>query len=98
MFKKRRHWVRFVATAILLLASGDCLVAAGIQADMVIYHGKILTADSSDPKTFRIAQAAAIYDGKFVAIGTDAEILPYTGDMVCCRASCARPIYEGRGP
>ena len=53
--------------------------AAGLEADMVIYNGKILTADSPDPRTFTIAQAAAIYDGKFVAVGGNDEVLQYAG-------------------
>jgi predicted amidohydrolase YtcJ len=53
--------------------------AAGLEADMVIYNGKILTVDSPDPNNFRTAEAAAIYDGKFVAVGTSQEILQYAG-------------------
>ncbi len=53
---------------------------AGLQADMVIFNGKILTADNPDPTKFTTAQAAAIYDGKFVAVGTNEEVMQYAGD------------------
>ncbi|MBI5584901.1 MAG: amidohydrolase [Deltaproteobacteria bacterium] len=44
-------------------------------ADMVLYNGKIVTAD----KTFRMAQAVAIRDGKFLVVGTDREVLDLSG-------------------
>lgn len=53
--------------------------AAGLEADMVIFNGKILTADSPDPDNFRTAQAAAIYDGKFVVVGNNDEALALAG-------------------
>ena len=68
----------FLWVAISLTAGGN-LRAAGLEADMVIYNGKILTADSPDPENFRTAQAAAIYDGKFIAVGSDAEAMQYAG-------------------
>ena len=43
--------------------------------DMVLYNGKILTVDEN----FRIAQALAIRDGKFLAVGESARILPMAG-------------------
>jgi predicted amidohydrolase YtcJ len=46
---------------------------------MVIYNGHILTADSPDPNNFSIAKAAAIYDGKFIVVGTDEEALATAG-------------------
>jgi predicted amidohydrolase YtcJ len=53
--------------------------AAGLDADLVIYNGKILTANSTDPNGYQTAQAAAVYDGKFVAVGTNDEVLAYAG-------------------
>jgi predicted amidohydrolase YtcJ len=55
------------------------LVAAGLEADMVVYNGKVITADSPDPKNFSVAQAFAIYDGKFVAVGTNEAALALAG-------------------
>lgn len=44
-------------------------------ADSVFYHGKILTADDK----FTIAEAVAIRDGKFLAIGKSDRILQMAG-------------------
>ena len=52
---------------------------AGLEADMVVLNAKILTVDSPDSDRFRTAQAAAIYDGKFVAVGSNQEVLQYAG-------------------
>jgi predicted amidohydrolase YtcJ len=45
------------------------------QADIVLYHGKIVTVDSS----FRIAEAIAIKDGKIMAVGNNKQIEDYIG-------------------
>jgi predicted amidohydrolase YtcJ len=44
-------------------------------ADLILHNGRIATQD--DRRT--IAQAAAIQDGRFVAVGTDAEVMAYRG-------------------
>ena len=44
-------------------------------ADMVLYNGKILTADDD----FTMVQALAVRDGKFLARGTTSDILPLAG-------------------
>lgn len=44
-------------------------------ADTVLYNGKILTADEK----FTTAEAVAIRDGKFLAVGNTARILPMAG-------------------
>ena len=44
-------------------------------ADTVLYNGKILTADEG----FSVAQAVAIRDGKFLAVGSTQDILPMAG-------------------
>lgn len=56
--------------ALLMIAAfwaGFQTASAQIYADTVLYNGQILTADSDDAFRFTIAQAVAIYDGKFVA-------------------------------
>ena len=65
--------------ALGLLLNPCRMTAAGLEADMVILNGKILTADSLDPDQFSIAQAAAVYGGKFIAVGNNAEVLEYAG-------------------
>ena len=45
------------------------------DADLLIYNGRIATED--DRRS--MAQAAAIRDGRFVAVGTDQEVMAYRG-------------------
>lgn len=49
--------------------------ASVLVADIILYNGKIITVD----KDFSIVQAVAIRDGKFLAIGSDAEMMVYAG-------------------
>ena len=44
-------------------------------ADIVLYNGKILTADEK----FSTAEAVAIRDGKFLAVGQSSRIVPMAG-------------------
>lgn len=44
--------------------------------DMVLYNGKVITVDND----FRIVQAVAIRDGKFVAVGNDKEVRACAGE------------------
>jgi len=46
-----------------------------LSADMVFLDGRVITVD----KSFSIAQAVAIKDGKFIAVGKDAEIKELIG-------------------
>ena len=48
----------------------------GLMADMVLLNGKIFTVDAAQPW----AQAVAIRDGKFVAVGKDEEIRKLVGN------------------
>ena len=43
---------------------------------MILLNSNIITMDSEQPR----AQAVAVEDGKFVAVGTDKQILPYTDE------------------
>jgi len=58
--------------AIALLSSSTALAA---PADLIIRDAHIVTVDSN----FSIAQAAAIQGGRFIAVGTDAEVLKTKG-------------------
>lgn len=64
---------------LILIAAVVSAIASGLDAEMVIYNGKILTADTPDPNHYKTAQAAAIYDSKFVAVGSNDEIMQYAG-------------------
>jgi len=57
----RAHRVlTFVVAALLILLGGRGVLAAGLEADRVVYNGKILTANTPDPNNFTTAQAAAV--------------------------------------
>src|SRR5437660_5068886 len=47
------------------------------RADLILFNGKIATQD--DRRT--VAQAVAIRDGKFTAVGTDREVMAYRGEQ-----------------
>ncbi|KDB06911.1 Amidohydrolase 3 [Burkholderia sp. lig30] len=49
--------------------------ATRIQPDLILHNGRITTLDRSNP----IATAVAISDGRFVAVGSDAEVVPLAG-------------------
>lgn len=63
----------------LLLGTPAGLRGAPIEADWVFHNGKILTANTEDPAQFATAQAVAIYDGKFVVVGTNQQALETAG-------------------
>ncbi|MFL6763389.1 MAG: amidohydrolase [Sphingomicrobium sp.] len=64
-------------TALFALAcsASPALAQQSAGADMIIRNAKIVTVDSG----FSIAQAAAIKDGKFVAVGSNAAVMKNAG-------------------
>jgi predicted amidohydrolase YtcJ len=64
--------LRGVALAALLAALGGALTGQrqAEPADLVVLDAKILTVDDG----FRVAQAVAVRDGRFVAVGSTAEV------------------------
>ncbi len=75
------RFVRIVSTSLLaglfLFVVSHCgsAVPAALAPDSVLYNGKIVTVDED----FSIAQAVAIKSGRFVAVGSDSEILALAG-------------------
>ncbi len=59
---------------VALLASG-CAEPAGEAADLILHNGTIWTVDEATPT----AQAVAIQDGHFIAVGSDDEVLALAG-------------------
>src|SRR5215510_7014336 len=47
------------------------------QADVIVMNGRLATQDERRP----FASAAAIKDGRFVAVGSDQEVMPYRGPL-----------------
>ncbi len=57
---------------LLLVLAGCASEVPGVLApDLVLYNGHIVTVDED----FSIAQAVAIKEGHFIAVGSDAQIL-----------------------
>ena len=63
------------ATAALAGDSGAAVAEAASGVDYVIHNAKIVTVD----KSFSIAEAAAVKDGRFVAVGSRADVLSRAG-------------------
>ena len=69
-------WVLLFGPVLSLLSQEPQIPSEILHyADLVLYNGKILTADDS----FTIAQAVAIRDGKFLSTGDDPRILKMAG-------------------
>jgi predicted amidohydrolase YtcJ len=62
----------FFLIAVLSATAG---AQTGLYADAVYYNGKIITVDAK----FSIAQAFAVLDDKFVAVGTNQTVLALAG-------------------
>ena len=75
------RFVKISSTSLLaiflLLVLNHCAPAVpdALAPDLVLHNGKIVTVDED----FSIAQAVAIKDGRFVAVGSDSEILSLAG-------------------
>src|SRR5947209_2981153 len=63
--------MRLLALLLTLLASP----ALAQPADLVLRGGKIITVDSG----WHVAQAVAVRGGRFVAVGSDAQMAPHIG-------------------
>jgi len=72
-----RNWVRgLLGLAVLGILTG-CGADLGIlHPDTVLFNGKIVTVDDD----FSIAEAVAVKGGKFIAVGSNAEIRGLAGD------------------
>jgi len=82
-------------SALLAIASGTDVAAqqpAQInQADTVLYNGKIVTIDGN----FSIAEAVAIRDGKFIAVGIDRDIRALAGPKTASIDLKGRTVLPG---
>jgi predicted amidohydrolase YtcJ len=64
-----------LATSLTAGAQQQIPQAVLRYADVVLFNGQVITADEG----FTVAEAVAIRDGKFLAVGTTGEILPLAG-------------------
>lgn len=67
MQHSRRHFLGTLGS----LASLPLLSFSQEEPELILHNGSIFTVDSANPT----AQAVAIADGRFIAVGTDTEIL-----------------------
>src|SRR5690349_11432832 len=61
--------------AVLVACSAPSGIPDAAAPDLILHNGKIVTVDSS----FSIAQAMAIRDGKFVAVGANEAVRRMAG-------------------
>jgi len=85
---KRRHFL--AASSVLgaagalwstlpLALAGDSYISSSggiMSADLILYNGRLHTVDRENPQ----ASAVAIKDGRFIAVGSDAEAMALLGD------------------
>lgn len=63
--------------AVMLATATSAAVAAPAQpADLVLVHGKVYTLDSNQPW----AEAVAVREGRYLAVGTDAQVRALAGE------------------
>ncbi len=74
--------VRTVRVALLagVFAATTVFAAKPPFAETVILNGKVITADSDDPKAVTIAQAIAIQGDRIMAVGSNEEIRKLVAD------------------
>jgi predicted amidohydrolase YtcJ len=85
----------FAGLILSFLSGFSALFGAeeGLMADMVLFNGKIFTVDAAQPW----AQAVAVRDGKFVAVGSDADVKKLAGkdtEVIDLRGRLALPGFN----
>ncbi len=74
----------------VLLIIGSC-APSGEKADLVVKNALVITVDSAK----QAAEAFAIKDGKFLAVGSDSEIDKYIGDSTELIDASGKTIVPG---
>lgn len=64
---------------------------SSIQPDLILHNARITTLDRSNP----VASAAAIADGRFIAVGTEADVMPLAGRLTKVIDLGGRPLLPG---
>src|SRR3982751_3017003 len=62
-------------TSLFAVLTLSCAIAGAQPADLIYYNGKIVTMWADHPTV----QAVAIRDGRFVAVGSTADVLKSAG-------------------
>ncbi|HYV27966.1 MAG TPA: amidohydrolase [Candidatus Eisenbacteria bacterium] len=82
---------RFACLVLCLAIVSRIALTAEPPADLVVLNGKIVTVD---PR-FSIVEAAAIRDGRFVAVGPNAEVKKLTGDRTRVIDAMGKTVVPG---
>src|SRR5579859_6756961 len=61
------------------------------KADLILYNARVATLDAGRP----VAEAVAVLDGKFVATGTNGEVLKLRGDRTQVIDAGGRAVIPG---
>ncbi|HKB17164.1 MAG TPA: amidohydrolase, partial [Planctomycetota bacterium] len=72
---RRQVLLAFLAGACVASPPGDRNPSRIEVADLVLRKGRIWTVDPTRPE----AEAVAILGDRILAVGSDAEVLPFTG-------------------
>src|SRR5262249_33564991 len=65
--------------------------ASSAKTDLILHNGRITTLDARNP----VAEALAVVDGKFVAVGPDNEVLKLRGDRTEVIDAGGRAVIPG---
>jgi predicted amidohydrolase YtcJ len=65
--------------------------ASSARADLILHNGRVATLDARNP----MAEAVAVRDGKFVAVGPDDEVLKLRGDRTQVIDAGGRAVIPG---
>ena len=78
----RSRVIWFAIACCTLMARGDAAEDIGaLNADLVVTNANIITVDAQKPR----AEALAVRDGRFVAVGSREEIAPLVGPEHPCK-------------
>jgi len=84
MIKYSKVSLKYISRYLFLVLAGiignDTYAGPSPYAETVILNGKVITADSDDPKDVTITEAIAIRGDKILAVGTNADIRKLVAD------------------
>jgi predicted amidohydrolase YtcJ len=86
-----RHRLDIQLLSALFVAFALATSALAQPADLVLRGGRVITVD----KDWRIAQAVAIKDGRFLAVGDDAAIAGQIGPSTQVIELAGRTVVPG---
>src|SRR5262245_30775665 len=82
---------RAVLAALVLAGAWTCALRAQVPADLVVHNAKVVTVDAARPE----ARAFAARDGKFVAVGDEADVAPHRGATTRVLDARGRTVVPG---